>query len=42
VAGVIVPEESKEGMVFVLPQLRDKAGFLAEFLTNVLPDTESA
>jgi hypothetical protein len=37
VAGAIVPGEGK-GWVFILPQLRDKAGFLRTFFKNVLPD----
>ncbi len=38
VAGIIFPAGPNEGLVFIFPQLRDKAGFLVEFFNNVLPD----
>jgi hypothetical protein len=38
VSGVFHPQLSTKGMVFVFPQLSDKARFLAEFLRDVLPE----
>lgn len=39
VAGVISPpDKSKAGWIFIFPRLQKKAGFLAAFIKNVLPD----
>jgi hypothetical protein len=43
VAGLISPaEKSKRGWIFILPRIPDKAGFLAAFLKNILPDLSPA
>jgi len=43
VAGYITPpEKSKGGWIFLLPRIHDKAGLLAAFLKNILPDLAPA
>lgn len=43
VAGFIYPpDKSKRGWIFVLPRIHDKAGFLAAFLKNILPNLSPA
>lgn len=39
VAGVILPrEKSKDGWIFLLPRIKNKARFLSDFLKDILPD----
>jgi hypothetical protein len=40
VAGTLLPNEGRKGRVFIFPQLRDKTEFIANFISQVLPDLE--
>jgi hypothetical protein len=42
VAGIIKPFRNNNGWVFILPQLREKSRFLAEFLRDILPESTPA
>ncbi len=37
IAGILVPEKNRKGIVFVLPQLEYKSEFINELLTSILP-----